>query len=62
MTEAAKEARRAYYRKLYAENPKLREDKNKYRREWGKKPENKEKLKKYVESYWERKAKELENK
>lgn len=62
MGDKAKEARRAYYRKYYAENPEARQKRNAYRRKWGKKPENKEKLKGYVEKYWERKAKEMEEK
>ena len=60
MTEGAKKARREYYREYYANNPDAREKRNAYRREWGKRPENKEKIKKNLEKYWERKAKEIE--
>lgn len=59
MTEAAKKAKRAYMRKYYAEHPEALEKKLAYRREWGKKPENKEKIKKNNEAYWLRKAKKM---
>lgn len=63
MTEAAKKARRAYmrkyYKKYYMEHPEALEKKLAYRREWGKKPENKKKIKKNNEAYWLRKAKEM---
>lgn len=62
MTEAAKEARRLYQREYLKKHPEQIEKNKAYRREWGKKPENKEKIKKYVENYWERKAQELANK
>ena len=52
INEQAKVARRAYYKKYYEEHPEAREKKNAYRREWGRKPENKEKLKNYHEKYW----------
>ena len=51
MTEGAKKARREYYREYYANNPDAREKRNAYRREWGKRPENKEKIKKNLEKY-----------
>lgn len=59
MDAKLKKARRLYLKKYYEEHPEAREKKNTYRREWGKKPENKEKLKKYQEKFWERKAAEL---
>ena len=46
-------------RKYFEEHPEQREKKNARRREWGKKPENKAKLKKYTENFWERKAREV---
>lgn len=64
MNEKARQARsayqREYYKKYYATHPEAREKKNAYRREWGKKPENKEKLKGYLDKFWKRKAKEME--
>ena len=60
MNEKAKEIRRAYYQKYYTEHPEAREKKNAYRREWGKRPENKAKLKQYVENYWLRKGEKVE--
>lgn len=59
MTEQAKAAKRAYLKKYYETHPEARERQKAYRKEWGKKPENKEKLKKHQEAYWERKGKEM---
>ena len=58
LSEEAKRARREYWRKYFEEHPEQREKKNARRREWGKDPENKAKLKKYTEDFWERKARE----
>jgi hypothetical protein len=51
MTEAAKEARKAYQRKRRQET---REETAAYMREWRKK--NPDKVKQYNATYWERKA------
>ena len=59
LSEEAKRARREYWRKYFEEHPEQREKQNARRREWGKKPENKVKLKKYTEDFWERKAREV---
>lgn len=59
MNDNAKEARKAYYRKYYAEHPEARKRKNEYCKKWRQKPENKEKQRKYVENYWIRKAEEM---
>ena len=59
LSEEAKRARREYWRKYFEEHPEQREKKNACRKEWGNKPENKAKLKKYTENFWERKAREV---
>lgn len=43
--------------KLTEEEKRMR---NKYLREWHKRPENKEKRKQYVKNYWHKKAQEIE--
>lgn len=59
MTDAAKEARNAYYKKYYETHPEAREKKNAYVREWRKKPENKAKQAVYLANFWERKAAQM---
>lgn len=57
MDEKALEARRKYFREYYATHPEAREKKNEYARKWRQK--NKERIKRYNELYWQKKASEM---
>jgi hypothetical protein len=56
LSDAAREARNAYFRKR-RKNPKAREADRLYHREWRRR--NPEKVKEYQRLYWERRAEKL---
>ena len=62
LSEEAKRARREYWRKYFEEHPEQREKKNARRKEWGKDPENKAKLKKIYRGLFGEKSKGVNSK